>query len=192
MGETHLSRNSRQASPRFLVPGSIASLTVAFALLLGPAILCCDPADDERRRERIESMYSDYKKGSFPGIIDVEPRLAMALAKRGSVVFVDVRTPEEQRVSMIPGAVTDVHFLENVEKYKDDILIGYCTISYRSGELAKKLREERGITMYNLRGGLLAWAHDGGKVVDQQGETKGIHVYERKWNLGPTGFQAIW
>lgn len=137
-------------------------------------------------------MYSDYKKRSFPGVIDVEPRLAMDLAKRGSVVFVDVRTPEEQRVSMIPGAVTDAHFVENVEKYKDDIIIGYCTISYRSGKLARKLREERGITMYNLRGGLLAWTHDGGKVVDQKGETKRIHVYGRKWNLSPTGFQAVW
>jgi sodium/bile acid cotransporter 7 len=185
-------RNSRKASPGLVVPGTIAALAAAFALLLGPAILCCDPADDEKRRQRIESMYSDYKKRSFPGIIDVAPRLAMDLAKRGSVVFVDVRTPEEQEVSMIPGAVTDAHFLKNVEKYKDDIIIGYCTISYRSGELARKLREERGITMYNLRGGLLAWAHDGGKVVDQKGETKRIHVYGRKWNLGPTGFQTIW
>ena len=170
----------------------MAALAAAFAFLLGPAILSCDQADDEERRQRIESMYSDYKKRSFPGIIDVEPRLAMDLAKRGSVVFVDVRTPEEQRVSMIPGAVTDAHFLKNVEKYKDDIVVGYCTISYRSGELARKLREGRGITMYNLRGGLLAWAHDGGKVVDQKGETKRIHVYGRKWNLSPTGFESLW
>jgi len=185
-------RNSKRAGPRLLVPPSIASLVTAFAFLLGPAILCCDPADDGERHQKIESMYSDYKKRSFPGVIDVEPRLAMDLAKRGSVVFVDVRTPEEQRVSMIPGAVTDAHFVENVEKYKDDIIIGYCTISYRSGKLARKLREERGITMYNLRGGLLAWTHDGGKVVDQKGETKRIHVYGRKWNLSPTGFQAVW
>lgn len=185
-------KNPKRADPWLLAPASIASLITAFAFLLGPAILCCDPADDEKRRERIESMYSDYKKGSFPGVIDVEPRLAMDLAKRGSVVFVDVRAPEEQRVSMIPGAVTDAHFLKNVEKYKDDIIIGYCTISYRSGEFARKLREERGITIYNLRGGLLAWAHDGGKVVDQKGETKRIHVYGRKWNLSPTGFESLW
>jgi len=185
-------RNPRKARPRIFVTASIASLAAALSFLLVPAILSCDPADDEKRRERIESMYSDYKKRSFPGVIDVDPRLAMDLAKRGGVVFVDVRSPEEQRISMIPGAVTDAHFLKNVEEYKDDIIIGYCTISYRSGELAKKLKEEKGITMYNLRGGLLAWIHDGGRVVDQKGETNSIHVYGRKWNLAPTGFQAVW
>ncbi len=50
----------------------------------------------------------------------------------------------------------------------------------------------KGITMYNLRGGLLAWVHDGGKVVDQKGETKRIHVYGRKWNLAPSAYEAVW
>jgi sodium/bile acid cotransporter 7 len=161
------------------------------ALLLGPAILCCDPAEDEKKREKIESMYRNYRKRSFAGVIDVDPRLAMALARRADVVFVDVRTPEEQEVSMIPGAVTQEGFLGNLEKHKDRIIIGYCTISYRSGEFARDLGK-KGITMYNLRGGLLGWVHAGGKVVDQEGETKRIHVYGRKWNLAPSAYEALW
>jgi hypothetical protein len=35
--------------------------------------------------------------------------------------------------------------------------------------------------------------HEGGKVVDQKGgETKRIHVYGRKWNLGPDSFEGTW
>lgn len=137
-------------------------------------------------------MYEGYKKRSFPGVIDVEPRLAMDLAKRLEVLFVDVRPPEERSVSMIPGAVAEEQFLNNLEQYKDHIIIGYCTISYRSGKLAQELITKKGITMYNLRGGLLAWVHDGGKVVDQKGETKRVHVYGRKWNLAPSAYEAVW
>jgi len=93
---------------------------------------------------------------------------------------------------MIPGAVTEEQFLGNIEQYKNRIIIGYCTISYRSGKLAQELVNKQGITMYNLRGGLLAWVHDGGKIVNSKGETKRIHVYGRKWNLAPSGFEAVW
>ena len=137
-------------------------------------------------------MYEDYKKRSFPGVIDVEPRLAMDLAKRPEVLFVDVRPLEERNVSMIPGAVAEEAFLNNLEQYKDHIIIGYCTISYRSGKLAQELMNKQGIIMYNLRGGLLAWVHEGGKIVDPKGETKRIHVYGRKWNLAPSRFEAVW
>lgn len=185
-------KTSFSAGRRLVAPLSIASLVTAFAFLMGPAILCCNSAEDVERRQKIESLYGDYKKRSFPAVIDVEPRLAMDLAGRQEVVFVDVRTPEEQGVSMIPGAVTKEEFLSHLEQYKDKIIIGYCTISYRSGKLARELRDTKGITLYNLRGGLLGWVHDGGKVVDRRGETKHIHVYGRKWNLAPSSFEATW
>ena len=45
---------------------------------------------------------------------------------------------------------------------------------------------------YVLRGGLLAWVHAGGKVYDKNGETRRIHVYGRKWNLGPRDYEGVW
>lgn len=185
-------RNTTMEGRRRLPLASLASLVLAAAFLLGPALLSCDPADDEKRREKIEEMYEGYKRQSFPGVVDVEPRLAMDLARRPAVLFVDVRPPEERSVSMIPGAVAEEQFLNNLEQYKDHIIIGYCTISYRSGKLAQELMTKKGITMYNLRGGLLAWVHDGGKIVDPKGETKRIHVYGRKWNLAPSAYEAVW
>ena len=183
--------NARAGGSRLPFP-SLATAVLAVAFVLGPALVSCDPAGDEKRREKIAEIYEGYKNKSFPGVIDIEPRLAMDLARRPGVLFVDVRPIEERSVSGIPGAVTQEQFLGNPEKYKDHIIIGYCTISYRSGELARELKNKQGLRMYNLRGGLLGWVHDGGKLVDSKGETKRIHVDGRKWNLAPSAYEAIW
>ena len=145
---------------------------------------------DGQKREQILKLYMSYKK-EFSEVQDVSPREAMHLFDTGKVVFIDVRKPDEQSVSRIPGAITADFFLENPEKYNDYIKIGYCTISYRSGILAQGLHQ-KGIPIYNLRGGLLAWVHDGGKVYNGSEETRRIHVYSQEWNLGPEGYEAVW
>jgi rhodanese-related sulfurtransferase len=149
-----------------------------------------DAVSESEKRAKIETLYRDYKK-DFAGVEDITPAAAMDLLKTSAAVFVDVRAEKEQKVSMLPGAITEHEFLSHLERYRDKVIIGYCTISYRSGKLAEKLKAQ-GIVMLNLRGGLLAWVHDGGKVYDRNGETRRIHVYGRKWNLGPKGYEAVW
>lgn len=165
-------------------------MTAVLLIGWGEPLCAADAAADAKKRARIEAMYRGYQK-DFPEVEGIDPPEAMQLMREGKAVFVDVREPEEQRVSMLPGAITEQELLKNIQKYKDRILIGYCTISYRSGKLAQKLRD-RGIVMLNLRGGLLAWVHAGGKVYDADGETRRIHVYGRKWNLSPEGYEAVW
>ena len=145
---------------------------------------------DEKKKQRVYKLYEDYAD-SFPEVKDISAREAMTVMKTKRVVFVDVRKPKEQKVSMLPGAVTEEAFIRNWKRYKDEIVIGYCTISYRSGKLARKLKE-KGIEMLNLKGGLLAWVHEGGEVYDRQGETKRVHVYWKKWNYLPRGYEAVW
>jgi rhodanese-related sulfurtransferase len=149
-----------------------------------------DDMSDAARRAKIEALYRDYKK-EFAGVQDIEPAEAMRLLQEGKALLVDVREEKEQKVSMLPGAVTEKQFLKDPGAYRGRTLIGYCTISYRSGKLAEKLKAQ-GVTMLNLRGGLLAWVHDGGKVYDRTGETRRIHVYGRKWDLGPKDYESVW
>lgn len=169
-------------------------LCVATALLLGfvwcQVLLSDENLPDDEKLRIVYEMYEDYKK-SFPEVQDVTSQAAMRLMQSSRVVFVDVRGHKEQEVSMLPGAVTEKEFRENPDKYKDSILIGYCTISYRSGKLARKLRRD-GIIMANLKGGMLAWVLEGGKVFDAQGETKRIHVYGKTWNYAPEAYEAFW
>jgi sodium/bile acid cotransporter 7 len=158
--------------------------------LSGHWAIASDELSDQEKLKIVYKMYADYKK-SFPEVEDVAPQVAMGLMKSEKVIFVDIREPEEQRVSMLPGAVTGEEFEKDVEKYEDHINIGYCTISYRSGKFARRLRE-KGVILYNLKGGLLAWVHEGGKVYDKRGETKRIHLYGKKWNYPPSDYEALW
>lgn len=176
---------------RFLSHAAVLALGL-WALWPGLAlpVRAAEQMNDAEKRTRIDAMYRGYKK-DFPAVEDIEPEEAMALAGSGRAVFVDVRGSREQQVSMLPGAVTEEDFLRDPERYRGRTVIGYCTISYRSGVLAEKLRD-KGIRMRNLRGGLLAWVHAGGKVFDRDGETRRIHVYGRKWNLGPSAYEAVW
>jgi sodium/bile acid cotransporter 7 len=149
-----------------------------------------DDMSDDEKRAKVEAMYQGYKK-DFPDVQDIEPAEAMRLLQEGKALFIDVREEKEQQVSMLPGAVTEKQFLKDPGQYRDRTLIGYCTISYRSGKLAERLKSQ-GITLLNLKGGLLSWVHAGGKVYDRSGETRRIHVYGKKWDLGPKDYEAIW
>jgi len=153
-----------------------------------------DSEKDAQKKDKVYTMYKDYKK-DFPDVKDISPKQAMLLMKKKTgnkkLVFVDTRKSKEMKVSMLPGSITQDAFLNNLEKYKEHTVTAYCTISYRSGKLAEKLAN-KGINIYNLTGGILAWIHEGGKVFDKNGETKRVHVYGKKWNLAPGDYESLW
>ena len=141
-------------------------------------------------RARVEAMYKDYRQ-EFPEVAEVDPQELLDGRSLDSVVFVDEREPGEQAVSMLPGAITADALRADPNAYAGKTLIGYCTISYRSGLLAREMAK-RGVKMLNLRGGLLGWVHAGGKVYDANGETRRIHVYGSRWNYPPPGYETVW
>lgn len=145
---------------------------------------------DTQKKEIVYEMYRQYKKNDFPSIQDISPHQAMKMMQDRQVIFIDTRKPVEMKISMLPHALKKEEFLKHLLKYKDMTLIGYCTISYRSGLFAKEM-ESKGITIYNLTGGLLAWVLEGGKVFNAEGETRRIHVYGKKWNYPPDGYESI-
>lgn len=170
------------------------STAVGLAICLGLAVFSHNAAseelDDAARKERVMGMYQGYAK-EFPTVQDVS---AETLLSRGleNVVFVDIRDAEEQAVSMLPGALREDEYVAALQEHAGKEVVAYCTISYRSGKFAERM-SERGITVKNLRGGLLAWLHAGGVMHDQQGrEVKRAHVYGRKWNLAPQAYEAVW
>ena len=167
-----------------------AGLAFAFVTLMGQQSLSSNELNDTEKRQKIEAMYQGYKE-NFPEVQDISPREEIKLSQTRKVVFIDVRETQEQAISMLPDAIPAKEFLKNPDKYKGYLKVAYCTISYRSGKFAQKLRKE-GITVYNLQGGLLAWVHDGGKVYHNKMESKRIHVYGPKWNLGPADYEAVW
>jgi sodium/bile acid cotransporter 7 len=168
----------------------LLGLPLLLILVVPQAIVDGAEPSDARKLDVVYQMYRDYKKNDFPTVKDMTPKEAMDMLKAGRVVFVDTRKPEEMAVSMLPGAVSKEAFLGEPHRFGDKRIVAYCTISYRSGVFAKEMAG-KGIRVFNLRGGLLAWVLEGGRVYDQNGETKKIHVYGKKWNYPADGYQSV-
>ena len=154
-------------------------------------------ASDHDKKLHIAEFY-DISRIRFAGIDEISAMELITLKESKSnndVVLIDVRTSEEQEVSMLPGAIKQAEFIANQERYRDKQVVTYCTIGYRSGMFAKKLHEENW-QVANLKGSILSWCHAGGKLVsgpvNQRLETKRVHIYSKQWNLLPKGYQAVW
>jgi len=50
---------------------------------------------------------------------------------------------------------------------------------------------KQNVDVLNLRGGILAWLHAGGRVYRQGRAVKQVHVYGERWDLAPADFQTV-
>jgi len=175
-------------------------MRVMAVILLGGALGAVFPTSpsaettmsDKEKRERIETLYRKYER-KFPKVEGIAAAELKADLKEGrEVVLVDVRKPEEQEVSMIPGAITQAEFEQRQDSLRDKTIVTYCTAGYRSGLYAKKL-EKKGWRVLNLEGSLLSWTHAGGPLTDSEGEpTKRVHVYNADWSLEASDYDPVW
>jgi rhodanese-related sulfurtransferase len=148
-------------------------------------------AGNDFKKQQIDQMYERYQQKAFPSVSTVMVEELLDWAQPEDIAFVDVRTPKERAVSMIPSAITLEELQENFDAYADHKIVYYCTIGYRSGIEAKKA-QKKGLDAYNLYGGVLAWSHAGQPFVRSEGETRDIHVYGKKWNLTPQDYNPVW
>ena len=117
--------------------------------------------------------------------IDIEGLQKLLQQQPGRVLLLDVRTPDEQAVSVIDGPVVlKSDFEKNREHYRDAQLVSYwsamyqtstaalssssgllagqavplccSTVGARSGKYAKMLHSE-GFKVLNLKGSIVAW-----------------------------------
>ncbi len=145
---------------------------------------------DEAKRERIEAIYRKSKR-CFPRIADLTAEELQGRPADEKIVVVDVRSPEEQAVSMIDGAITSREFEARLAAYEGATVVAYCTMGHRSGVYVEEL-QRRGWTALNLTGAILAWTHVGGALADGDGPTRMVHVWGRRYNLAAEGYEAVW
>ncbi len=162
------------------------STLLAFSFLFLPI----KTSSAETNDENLDSINRLYRLFA-PKTSEITVPELLELKKTKRVILVDNRTLEEQEISMIPGAITNTFFEEKPEDYINDTIIVYCTIGIRSGKYVKKLIKD-GFDAYNLKGGVLEWAHAGERFIDKTGkETNRVHVYGKRWNLLPTGYEGV-
>lgn len=126
-----------------------------------------------------------------PGVPWLSPSEFVRRSREESWTIVDARTRPERHVSIIPRALNKEAFEAHRDEYAEGPILVYCTAGCRSGAYAKELRE-RGLNAFNLRGGVLAWALNGGPLVEPNSEpTVRVHVHGERWNVLPPGYEAV-
>lgn len=95
----------------------------------------------------------------------------------------DARQAEEYAISHLLGT----HFLPTVEAVQQsdispkDTLIVYCSVGYRSAQLAQKLQEAGYLHVINLEGSIFEWYNCGYPVVVEQTEVQQVHPFSPVW-----------
>lgn len=130
----------------------------------------------------------DGIRSRFPDVAQMSTvKLAglMAAENGDKPVLIDVRAPEEFEVSRIRGAKRAasehdaLQVLMNIDK--DYPIVLYCSVGYRSAQLADKLRRRGYSKVFNLEGAIFQWANEGRPVYSDSGRVYRVHPYDRRW-----------
>jgi rhodanese-related sulfurtransferase len=112
--------------------------------------------------------------------IDLFKQIQASEEARKSVVLVDVRSDNETKVSVIPGAITKAQFEADPEKYKGKTAICYCLSGGRSGKYVKQLKAKDAPAV-DLKGSMLGWCEARLPLTTLDGKpTKRVNVYGNK------------
>lgn len=161
----------------------LLSLSLGGLLFAGPKL----QLSDAEKLAKIETLVGEFKDKFKSPYMTVSE----AVNHKAAHVFVDIRTPAEQEVSMIEGAITQAAFEKDRAKYKKHKIIAYCTIGYRSAKFSEQIRKD-GFDAVSLKGSILSWAHAGKPLVDKKGPTHRVHVAGSSWDLLPKGYEAVY
>lgn len=122
----------------------------------------------------------------FPGIRRIEPKpLADWLTDKthAQPVLLDVRTKPEYDVSHIHGArhVDPDAAATDITLPKNQPIVTYCSVGYRSGGFAKKLQDAGYTNVQNLAGSIFQWANEGRPIERGGQRVDKVHPYNARW-----------
>lgn len=116
-----------------------------------------------------------------------------------AILLIDARTPQEQSVSALAGAVhvspeatpqATAPLQSFLNDHGDDpeaLVVVYCAAGARSARLAARIQAllpEGGVRVRSLQGGLFAWAAAGHGLVqaDSGKATRRVHGFSESWS----------
>ncbi len=104
-----------------------------------------------------------------------------------NTIVLDAREQIEYNTSHIPGALYIGYDKFNPEALqginKNEKIVIYCSIGYRSEKIAEKLKKMGYNQVFNLFGSIFEWANQDYPLVDSDEKTTfTIHTYNRKWS----------
>ncbi|HEX4945822.1 MAG TPA: rhodanese-like domain-containing protein [Blastocatellia bacterium] len=101
---------------------------------------------------------------------------------RTQPLLLDARTPEEFAVSHLHGARNGEQIAAALKDYpKDQPIVTYCAVGYRSSVLADKLRQQGFTNVANLEGSIFQWANEGRPLYKGEALVQQVHPFDTKW-----------
>ncbi len=142
------------------------------------------------------SAYSVMLKAMLSHSVN-EVSVKEAIGLNNKVLFIDSREKQEYNVSHIKDAIwvgydnLNLSAIEDVDKEQE--IIVYCSIGYRSEKIAEKLAKKGFKNVSNLYGGIFEWKNQGNKVyTDQNSETDSVHAYNKIWGIWLTSGEKVY
>ena len=121
------------------------------------------------------------------GLLDHSvPEVSVPEVATDQVTLLDAREKNEFEVSKLENAQWvgyDDFSLERVASIpKNEEIVVYCSVGYRSEKIAEKLRNAGFTNVSNLYGGIFEWVNQEKPVVNpQNAPTEKVHAYDRSW-----------
>lgn len=158
----------------------LTSFTVAVSVIVAVALpSLAQHLSPESLRPAIDAQY--------PGVPWVSTKsLAawMGAPEKRDLVILDVREPAEFAVSHLRGARRvdpDLRDVSSLGVARSSTIVVYCSVGYRSAEMATRLRAAGYRRVYNLQGGVFHWANEGRPVFRGSQEAERVHPYDEDW-----------
>lgn len=163
-------------------------------LLMFAGILSCSPRSSIAQ-ERAEDSANSWKttlnmiRTRFPAVAHVPTDTLQSWLdespKQEDLILLDVRKPEEYAVSHLQGARAAsskdeaMRILRGVPANRR--IVVYCSVGYRSSELAEFLMKTGFTEVYNLEGSIFRWANEGRPVYRAEERVRVVHPYDSYW-----------
>jgi len=130
-------------------------------------------------------LYRLYRR-EFPDVALISPdELAAAMEGDDPPALIDTRAPKEYMISHLRDArLVDPKTFGQVNLIglrKDEPIVVYCSVGYRSGHMAKLLAEMGYANVRNLYGGIFLWFNQERPVYSAGRRVDRIHLYDRVW-----------
>ena len=134
-----------------------------------------------------ENFYSLVKKFYSGSVLTISADSLNTLMDKKKIFLFDTRSEKEYRVSHIKKSILleyeSFHPSQLQKISKDDIIILYCAVGYRSERTGEKLLRLGFKNVAHLSGGIFAWKNASFPVYSHNEKiTDSIHTYNKKWS----------
>lgn len=168
----------------------IETRIVTLSLLTFTLLFSCRPL----KMETFDSITGNFSN-EF-GVAEIKPEeLKARMHGDAPTLLIDVRTSQEQSVSVLKNAVRVTpdqaldelpelrDFLERHETDANAMVVVYCAGGYRSARSLSRMQTAPELPVRNLRGGIIAYSNAAGELVQPHGNaaTDRVHGYNSFW-----------